>query len=84
MADIRSNTGKNIKNISEEIGNDALQVSKQQVGEALSKSEVPVEDAWKLPLLTRLLKERQQLREEDVDIEPADKLIEVVCTSKFS
>ena len=84
VADIRSNTGKNICKISKEIGNDALQVSKYQVGEALVRSDVPVEDTWKIPLLTRLLKDRQQLRVDCLDTEPVDELIEVVCTSNFS
>jgi hypothetical protein len=81
--DTRSNMGRNLMCIGQETGLDPLRSGKLEVGETLEKTDVPLEDTWKIPLLKRLLEERQEQRDGDCNTKETDELITVVCTSTF-
>ena len=84
VSDIRSNMGMNIKNIAEETQLDPLTTGKLLIGKALHSCTVPLEDTWKVPLLARLLKERQLQKDAEIESKDTDDPIDVVCTSSFS
>ena len=49
----------------------------------LIKSSVPLEEQWRVPLLSRLLQDRIISKQAHIDNEPFDYLINMVCSSTF-
>ena len=83
QGDARSTTGRNIANISTEIGEDLIEWGKQKMRVGLTKSSVPLEEEWRVPLLSRLLQDRIISKQAHLDNEPLDYLINMVCSSTF-
>ena len=84
MADMRSPMGKNVYNITLETSLEPLLTSKYMIVEALTRSIVPEENMWKLPLLARLLEEKVVKKADGDELENINAWIEVVCTSTFN
>ena len=82
--DSRSNMGSNLMKIKAETGVDPLDKRKHHVMEKLLRSEVPEEEMWRVPLITRLLEENRAMKDTDTDCKNMEDLIDMVCTSTFS
>ena len=81
--DVRSTTGINIEHLQRETKVDMNQCTKQQIRDRLSKTKVPQEHEWRVPLLSRLLEERRSNIQADLDNDQMTELIRIVCSSRF-
>ena len=78
-SDGRGTTGSNLRNILKETKVMLETSSKQVIRNSLAKPSVAKEEEWRIPLLSRLLKERSTL--EDTDTSHYDSLIDMICCS---
>ena len=79
--DVRSTVGKNLHFISVESGKDPWNTSPGELKSVLTsqKTEVPIQDKWRLEYLARLLEERGQLHYECKDTRMHSSLIDSLC-----
>ena len=80
-ADIRSETGRNVFNMKKEFNFDPWLASPCMLQKNYTCYEVPVEDIWRLPLLTSLMKERQEMDACGEGTETISGLIDSLCYS---
>ena len=80
-ADIRSTTGRNSHNLTQEFQIDPWTSSPGVLKSKYSFCEVPDVDSWRLPLLTTLLKQRYDLNACGEDTDTVDGLIESLCST---
>ena len=80
-ADIRSVTGKNVFNMKNEFDLDPWMDSSAMFQKKYKYYEVPEADKWRLPLLTSLLTERQEMDACGEATETISGLIESLCYS---
>ena len=80
-ADIRSTTGRNCHNLSQEFHIDPWTSSPSELKSRYSFCEVPDADSWRLPLLTTLLQQRYDLNACGEDTDTVDGLIESLCST---
>ena len=80
-ADVRSTTGRNCYNLSQEFNLDPWTSSHSLLKEKYSFYEVPEADSWRLPLLTTLLHQRYDMNACGDDTRTVDGLIESLCSS---
>ena len=80
-ADIRSGTGKNVFNMKKEFNFDPWLASPGMVQKNYKYYEVPEGDCWRLPLLTSLMTERQEMDSCGEGTETISGLIDSLCYS---
>ena len=81
--DKSSTTGKNLANIFHETGLNAWEASPAEVRQALLSKEavVPEQDIWRVPYLSKLLEERNDMEVNSLDTDQISQLIDSLCTS---
>ena len=80
-ADIRSVTGKNVFNMRKEFNLDPWLATSGMFQKSYKFYEVPEVDSWRLPLLSSLLKERQEMDACGDTTETISGLIDSLCYS---
>ena len=79
--DVGSVTGANLLNIGREFDLDPWTCSTGQLKEKYNFYPVPDEDAWRLPLLVKLLNQRMEMRACDEPTTTISELIDSLCYS---
>ena len=81
--DLGSTTGINLAKIEKETGLNPWIASSNEVKIALEQSEVtvPKEDTWRLPLLEKLLLQRNEMEVQVEDTTSLQQLIDSLCSS---
>ena len=79
--DIRSTTGRNLHLIQQETDLDPWVNSGKAIEEKLLREPVPDEDIWRLPLLCKLLMQRQEMELNLDNTEYISNLIDSLCSS---
>jgi hypothetical protein len=77
--DIRSTTGKNLHLIEAESGLDPWTSSEQSIRESLTRTPVPNEDLWRLPLLCQNLAKRREMEALMENTDYITDLIDSLC-----
>ena len=77
--DIRSTTGKNLHLIEAESGLDPWTSSEQSIRESLTRTPVPNEDLWRLPLLCQYLAKRREMEALMENTDYITDLIDSLC-----
>ena len=81
--DIRSTTGRNIKLVSDQCGrlDLILSSSKEMNDNTLVSTEIPPEDAWRIPYLAKLLTQRQESYYDGQSSEFLTLMIDSLCSN---
>ena len=79
--DIRSNTGRNIRNLGEEFSQDPWRLIPSSIYKHYKQYELPEQDMWRISYLRDLLYQRYEMRACDEDTEVVTQLIESLCSS---
>ena len=79
--DVRSVTGKNLRLIETETGLDPWKSSPSDIREKLPMKIVPEQDSWRIPLLCKLLYQRQEMKANCEKIDQISNLIDSLCSS---
>ena len=83
QGDVKSTTGGNVAYITREIDTNILEGGRQKMEVGLTKASIPLEEKWRVPLLSRLLQDRLNNKKAHMDNDPLDYLISMVCSSTF-
>ena len=79
--DVRSVTAKNLLLIENETGLDPWKSTSIDIREKLPKKMVPEQDSWRIPLLCKLLYQRQEMKANCEKIDQISNLIDSLCSS---
>ena len=86
--DIRTTTASNLRLLEVETGGGTWRTTSPEIREKLKEKDpvAPVEDAWRVPYLGKLLEERdmllyQGLADSDEEVESVQSLIDSLCTN---
>ena len=81
--DKSSTTGRNLAKIQAEIGLDPVSANPRVIRQALEEREepVPTADLWRIPFLTKLLKQRNDMEMNCVNTNQISQLIDSLCNS---
>ena len=79
--DLKSPTARNIYNIEREIGLDPLASTPDMIKNRPIRAEIPKNDMWRIPLLDKLLEQRQTKQDLLENVNDISKLIDSLCSS---
>ena len=82
-ADVRSPTGRNLRNMEKEAGMSLTEENMWKMRRVLLelRSPVPSQDRWRLGCLRKFLTEKYRLLAQDQDTEAVELLIDSLCES---
>ena len=79
--DVRSVTGRNLRLLETETGLDPWKATSIDIRDNIPISQIPNHDVWRIPLLCRLLYQRQEMATNCENTDQISDLIDSLCSS---